>query len=120
MQIEAGKYYKTRDGQQVGPAKLDVDSGLFEFDGRWAYCHRSDGTYLGRDKGSALDIVSEWEFGPVRTVMRRDVAEGWHSKVHVGSVKNGCVRIDICDTCSPSELRAAAAVLLELAGALDE
>ncbi len=61
MQIEAGKYYKTRDGQKVGPM-VDFSScgepGSFievVGDGRW---WSRDG--IGNNEALNLDLIAEW------------------------------------------------------------
>lgn len=83
MQIEEGKYYRTRDGRKVGPAKKH-HGGRFEFDGEHPYCHHPDGKYLGQD--SSLDLISEWTEGPVRTetVTTRRIVPGVYGRLEVG------------------------------------
>lgn len=122
MKIEAGKYYKTRDGRKVGPAyKTDWPSK----DCAWAvhsmWLYRDDGTCGSNE--SSDDLIAEWTDGPVRTVTRREVVEGVYGIVRVDTHRDQVViSIDPSDGHNPSaaELKAAAAVLLELAGALDD
>lgn len=63
MQIEAGKYYKTRDGRKVGPMERNH--------GNWAKTHpwtaevcgavRDDGTWASeRGDISDFDLIAEW------------------------------------------------------------
>lgn len=123
MRIEEGKYYRTRDGRKVGPAKK-LYGGRFEFDGAHSHCHASDGKYLGRD--SSLDIVAEWTEGPVRTVQQ--IVPGTYDGVGVGSEVTGHpqreVMVRIATDHGPmvcmdaDALDRAAAVLTALAGAL--
>jgi hypothetical protein len=134
MIVQEGKYYKTRDGRKVGPAysahRRYEGQEAFEVDGPHASIHRADGTYAGPNCRD-LDLIAEWTDGPVRTVTRREIVRGQYADVDVGE------RLEIpdCDNSSvppvrkvavayagfrsSAELKAAAAVLLELAGALE-
>lgn len=64
MQIEAGKYYRTRDGRKVGPT---VDCGAYlQVDG---YHYSSDGTCSLYGKGEEAlipnrDLIAEWTDTP--------------------------------------------------------
>lgn len=66
MRIEAGKYYRTRDGRKVGPMKRDDDAfgepfvWVDEFGGNWSH-DGEDGNATG-PLGSIRegDVVSEW------------------------------------------------------------
>jgi hypothetical protein len=69
MQIEAGKFYKTRDGRKVGPVTIDhvrlwpaFVVGLIHED-EW----RLDGTWAGEVREDENDIVAEW-VEPLRIV----------------------------------------------------
>lgn len=73
---------------------------------------------------SDLELITE---GPVRTVTRREVVEGRYACVDVGRVTDvpddsptRKVSVALYGYRSATELKAAAAVLLELAGALEE
>ena len=61
MQIEAGKYYRTRDGRGVGPAnamsKPVVTDYAWSVDGT-AYC--DDGSFWSDRENSKHDLVAEW------------------------------------------------------------
>lgn len=57
LKLEIGKYYQTRNGRIIGPAKKGWSADKFEFDGLWDHCHHADGTYWGDDPG--LNIVKE-------------------------------------------------------------
>lgn len=58
--------------------------------------------------------------GPVRTVTRREIVEGEFDLVRVHNPGSKYVRIDVGAKMGVAELKAAAAVLLELAGALED
>ena len=66
MQLEVGKYYKTRDGRKVGPM-IDLDNGCND---PWkAYLPGEEVTYW-RDSGShwgdirPSDLIAEWTDEP--------------------------------------------------------
>ena len=85
MKIEAGKYYRTRGGERVGPAKQDMDHGFADRGFVWRV-----GEYTYTDEGEVCwvpdedDIVAEWgtptptttDNPCVKTVTRRDVVPG--------------------------------------------
>lgn len=79
MQIEAGKFYRTRDGRKVGPCESSDLPRRYEFGGDWDLCHWADGTYCGDDR--SLDIGAEWPDSPVQLVPR--VIPGTYGKVRV-------------------------------------
>lgn len=56
--IEAGKFYRTRDGRKVGPMEDSGDSLYPWKDGENAWM--KDGHFLTRSIESADDLVSEW------------------------------------------------------------
>jgi len=59
MQIEAGKYYRTRDGRKVGPMVLNDPNTLFCFDDGSNTGWKSDGGCgfsIERDQ----DLIAEW------------------------------------------------------------
>lgn len=132
MKIEAGKCYKTRDGRKVGPMdrwpsddawqSLQQDRPLRG--GLW----NIDGTALYAGSFDSPDLIAEWTEGPVRTVTRTvtEIVPGEYSYVEVGEIEGNervPVAIGPCAGLIPmtaSELKAAAAVLLELAGALSD
>lgn len=62
MKIEAGKYYRTRGGERVGPAVRDLVHGFADDGFVWRvgeYTYRDDGTFswIADD----ADIVAEWD-----------------------------------------------------------
>jgi hypothetical protein len=129
VKIEAGKFYRTRDGRKVGPmvrhapAHDDMVRGnewpwtAPEYPVSW----REDGTQSftpGEDRD--IDLVTEWTEGPVRTVTKKEIVPGVYGEVAVvGPI--GASRANVCvnGNLSAAQLRAAAATFLELADALD-
>jgi hypothetical protein len=114
MNIEEGKFYRTRDGRKVGPMQW---SGQDE----WPWFDVPGSGICWMDDGSPAkftnspQLVSEWQDGPVRTVTRKEIVPGSYGCVVVcndGSVSAAC------DTAA--ELRAAAATLIEIADALED
>lgn len=72
LKIEAGKYYRTRDGRKVGPMKA-VESELYAFAGAvlgtcWIKIFQSTGAHGSRLIGSDpnLDLIAEWIDEPVK------------------------------------------------------
>lgn len=133
MKIEAGRTYVARNGEKFGPMVRFPDG---DWSGCAPYFHVEGGVefwgYDGTNGGIAghdreLDLIAEWTDGPtltdgpVRTVTRREVVPGVWSGVVIERptvAVNLHVHFSLHDP-SNDELRAAAAVLLELAGALD-
>jgi len=138
MQIEAGKYYRTRDGQKVGPMMDCSHKDGF----RW--CTESlDPPYYSDDgcpqPGTASrgyteePIVAEWTdepAGPVRTRTVTEIVSGVYGRIEVyayrdGTVgirprlKNGEVAGESFAVLTAAELSAAAAVFVQLADALE-
>ena len=61
LQVEAGKYYRTRDGRKVGPMIRETDGDYMANhpDGRGTVSWRRDGTrYRGREPEA--DLIAEW------------------------------------------------------------
>lgn len=61
MQIEAGKYYITRDGRKVGPATMTTQQWSIDDGFKWSlgapFLYRDDGTNRGIEGGY---VVAEW------------------------------------------------------------
>lgn len=103
MKIEAGKFYRTRDGRKVGPIErghyptpsrywqapggaitAPSGRGLLQY---WT----DDGQYWPRESpnwsedSAAVDLVAEWSDGPVREVIttRREVVPGVYGRLEV-------------------------------------
>lgn len=133
MQIEAGKYYKTRDGRKVGPAKVAGAGKGKHKDWNWMLGTESGDAYY-QDHGTApymseLDIIAEWtdtQPSPVRTetITRSVIVPGVYGRVHVGLYEGKpAVWTDdrTCACIAPwtaDELDAAALVLTQLAAAV--
>lgn len=126
LTIEEGKFYRTRDGRLVGPMIrsnvgkwTDIANGF-----QWSY---DNGMHCHKDVGCPYDLVSEVpNSGPVRTVTRKEIVPGEYGIVRVLAkpeddpfVHAAHVRIDDGYSTS-SELRAAAATLIEIADALGD
>ena len=65
MNIEAGKFYRTRDGQKVGPMALPKPDGVFRWNalglrwGRWRD-DGEDGNATGGTFEAGGDLIAEW------------------------------------------------------------
>ena len=117
--LEVGKFYRTRDGQKVGPIY------------RWAefYTGEHDGTSRLWDKTGThgtqnianrpnYDLIAEWTdaaTGPVRTVTRSEVVRGEYGRVVVTAAGGTWMR----DCFTADELRVSIATLTEIADALE-
>lgn len=119
MQIEAGKYYRTRGGRMVGPIELD-DFG----DGQpYAYGHNPrrwvsvNGSWMPDNAATEHDLVAEWQDeGPVRT----EIVDGLYGIVAVYREQDQ-VRVTLTrEDGTPDQLEAAARTLQQLAEALRE
>jgi hypothetical protein len=133
MQIEAGKFYRTRDGRKVGPAKF-LDEKFYADQG---YPWSLNGLFMYQSSGIAgdgaheeHDLVAEWfdtPTGPVRTVTRKEIRGGTYGRLRIEPGLTGTVLLGVEDGIdtdqthwTEKELRAAAATLIELADALRE
>lgn len=145
VKLEAGKYYKTRDGRKVGPMRdegrsvkhpficeiaptpeCSIHTAIWECDGK---------NYELRN----LDIVSEWvdysscravqvdvqreEYGPIRT--RREIVPGPCGKFDIREVWRSPAEVSLSifrghDKFTAEELREAAHLFNHLAEVLDE
>lgn len=134
MKLEAGKFYKTRNGLKFGPAEEVYPFG----NSGWmvpsstghpatydSYGNRVSPTCLSEE-----DLVAEWHDGPIRTVTRREIVTGSYSNVNVLTVKSGSVVVQLVNgsgsktsssvTLSAEELREAAHLFNQLAEVLEE
>lgn len=134
MRLEAGKTYLSTAGEKIGPV-IPWDSCASDHTWQWTVGDGApDEDQIYREDGTSRynsDLIAEWTEGPVRTVTRREVIEGRYACVDVGHVIDvpECENPDASPTRkvavalygyrSATELKAAAAVLLELAGALE-
>lgn len=92
MQIEEGKFYRTRDNRRVGPMEnwlhslRDNAHNWRQKGGSHLYCKggdvwRGDGTsgYHGEEGF----LISEWVNGPVRTVIRKEIEPGHYGLIRI-------------------------------------
>lgn len=127
LKIEAGKYYKTRDGRKVGPARRA--DGYLTTNG-WHYAENGECCYKGisgNEKQPEFDIISEWSEAPIRTVTRREIVAGVYGRVFVNSYdkESNTVWINVkedfgCVEFNATELREAAHILNQIAEVLEE
>lgn len=79
LQLEAGKYYRTRDGRKVGPATQRDGCAAMYLECRWVIdgvLYQDDGTFA--DGGySANDLIAEWVDEPKSTKEILDDLEAW-------------------------------------------
>lgn len=127
LRIEAGKYYKTRDGRKVGPV-----SGCYPF----FYVPEIHDYFYSNGRQwntheSVNDIISEWKDetpSPIRTVTRREIVAGVYGPVDVRGVdEGGLIQIFIKPTnlslmswYSAEELREIAHTFNQIAEAMEE
>lgn len=121
LKIEAGKYYKTRDGRKVGPI---ISDGM-----HWRVKDRIDPDEVfdwyengkfSRIRDSDNDIISEWQDetqSPIRTVTRREIVAGNYGLIQI--FDNGCMYIET-DTYTAEQCREAAHILNQIAEVLQE
>lgn len=120
MKLEAGKFYKTRNGLKFGPAEEVYPSSIYGWvvpsnDGHPA-TYDSYGNRISPYSSNEEDLVSEWHDGPIRTVTRREIVPGTYGRVkvtqglyvHCNSMRNA------------EELREAAHLLNQLAEFMEE
>jgi hypothetical protein len=136
LTIIEGRYYKTRDGRKVGPARRQREWFLF---GDYSYCPDGKRMALSAEvsETSGDTIIAEWQDGPVVTETVKRIVPGVYGRVRVGAenydgqhVGNGIGLSFVTRDGGPvnmgnaalnaPELRAAAAVLTQLADALEE
>ena len=76
MKIEAGKYYRTRDGQKVGPMRLNTTGG-YTGSHPWrgegtisADCWQTNGSWHGKAGcQTEHDLIAEWTDAPDLTAL---------------------------------------------------
>lgn len=122
MKIEAGKYYKTRDGRKVGPMR-ELDRKNTDYPWTDQYGDMPDQRYSDSGKeigmGSDYYLISEWqdEPSPIRTVTRREIVAGNYGAVAI--TKSNNVMIPAGEY-TAEELREAAHLLNQIAEILQE
>jgi hypothetical protein len=136
LKLETGKFYKTRDGQKVGPMlfRRDCDDYAVDgFEGPYGNAWWSEnGIRGGMGDIHDGDIVAEWKESPVRTVTRKEIASGTYGRLYVAKQGGTEPRllINLADEAGVSrgvshgwsvdELRNAIGVLTEIADALEQ
>lgn len=126
MKMEVGKYYRTRDGEKVGPMKKQNDA-TYPFCGQMGDVRNPSFTedgYFWQNKTEYIDdLIAEWTdepaspqpAGPVRTITRKEIVPGTYGDVFVdddGTVKVGWMS-------DAASIRAAIATLTEIADAME-
>lgn len=121
MELEVGKYYRTRDGRKVGPIELGWfgDTGSSSGESWWMGSGAKNKLHERDD-----DIIAEWvdkpsdtdPSSPVRTVTRKKIVPGNYGKVRV----TGGMYFHVNSMSTATELRAAIKTLTEIADALEE
>lgn len=121
MNLEVGKYYRTRYGRKVGPMVKHIN-GFTWNGGLW----NRDGTpyYPDMEAKDSPTIIAEWidapsdqePASPVRTVTRKEIVPGTYGKVRV----TGGMYIHVNSMSTATELRAAITTLTQIAEALEE
>jgi len=83
MRIEAGKYYKTRDGQKAGPAVRCSETVIQSWKlmvNTYPRYYNSDGSWMSPEQDEPLDLVALWQDpasqGPVRTKTVKEITPG--------------------------------------------
>jgi hypothetical protein len=102
LKIEAGKYYRSRGGEKIGPMRLDGDAWS---DGRGRYLWLDTGErYFATDRGGDTDLVAEWVDAPAAAKFKVGdrVVSKTVRKAGVGVVENikpdGTYRVNFKDT----------------------
>jgi len=128
MKIEAGKYYRTRDGRKVGPMaetgardfpwtghNVLTGSESYRYDGSWS-------TQVGRRV--EYDLVAEWTDEPASKpspfVTRRELVPGVYGKVKVYAPIQGEITVKVDTYLTADELDEAAHLFAQLAEYLRE
>lgn len=132
MKIEAGKYYKTRDGRKVGPVEVTEYNEAYPNAKFWIdkYGLIQENGKFGNGEGSPeLDLIAEWqdEPNPIRTVTRREIVAGVYGKVFINDYDElaNTVSLNVkydfgCVSFNAEELREAAHILNQIAEVLEE
>lgn len=123
LKIEAGKYYKTRDGRKVGPMR-ELDRKMTDYPWTDQYGGMPDQRYSDSGKEvrgrSGYALISEWQDeapSPIRTVKRREIVAGNYGAVAI--TKSNKVMIP-AGYYTPEELREAAHILNQIAEVLED
>lgn len=123
MKIEAGKYYKTRDGRKVGPMReLDREKTDYPWTDQLEEMPMQRYNDWGEEVGepSSHDLISECQDeapSPILTVTRREIVAGNYGAVAI--TKRNKVMIAAGEY-TAEELREAAHLLNQIAEVLEE
>lgn len=130
MKIEAGEYYKTRDGRKVGLMVSEHNeryawSGKVSGDGSEPNrIFQRDGLHGGTkyiQNNPNLDLIAEWQDGPVRTRTVTEIVPGVYGHVHVEDHPDAGIMVGIVtNNYSADELTAAIETLTQIRDALKE
>lgn len=93
LKLEVGKFYRTRDGRNIGPMRPYDGVGPYRWIGLDSSDDRhetftNDGTYLVGDDRSEMQIVAEWVDEPAAEIEKPWVPEGDGWIEHNGSNVN--------------------------------
>jgi ribosomal protein L7/L12 len=95
LKIEAGKFYKTRDGRKVGPAFISGNIATFGSTGNYASAvWADDGRSSSRDDKLSLkdnDIIAEWIDEPVAKASNDNAEPKFNIGDRVRVVKDGFI-----------------------------
>jgi hypothetical protein len=125
LRLRAGGYYRTRGGRRVGPLEEFGVPGHLKADvaGELRVWRTSTGAHEFNVR--VLDIVAEWTepaATPVQThtTVRTEIQPGTYGPIWVGEAFGGTASVGMhSQMWAPEDLRAAAAVLTQLADGLD-
>lgn len=130
VKLEVGKFYKTRDGDKVGPMEKWAQTVAHKWQQRGGTNTYDGGGDIWADDGSSIyrcpDLIAEWTedeatTGPVRTVTRKEIVDGKYGNVEVYyDIAHGLTVT--CRGClkTHAEIRATIATLTEIAEALED
>lgn len=128
MRIEAGKYYRIRDGRKVGPIERSsrgYANKPYPFQSPQLKFISDDGMVnSGTSFDPQSDLIAEWTetpLSPVRTKTVKEIVPGVYGTINIENVYGDGVNIYANPgKWSASDLRAAVLVLTQLAEALEE
>lgn len=133
MKIEAGKYYKTRDGRKVGPTEVSEYNTSYPKAKFWVEDYgliQENGKFGNDEDTPELDLISEWQDkapSPIRTVTRREIVPGVYGKVFINDYDElaNTVSLNVkddfgCVSFNAEELRETAHILNQIAEVLED
>lgn len=134
MKIEAGKFYRTRNGQKVGPLSCSIGNPIWpwnvydqKYESGCIYWYPDGQTACYGNRSEPADgyeLVAEWvdELGLVRSVTHKEIVAGRHGQLYVGQRDNDFlpIRIELNGAFTAAELRNEIVKLTEIVNAMDE